>query len=48
MTTYGAGKAERVGALTRGAVDRALDTTPTGCRIDRADRPSPAGARCRP
>ncbi|MFI9407884.1 zinc-binding dehydrogenase [Nocardia sp. NPDC052316] len=35
--------AERIRALSEGPVDRALDTAPTGGRIDRADRPSPAG-----
>ncbi|MFJ9622155.1 NADP-dependent oxidoreductase [Streptomyces sp. NPDC101181] len=43
VTTYGAGMAERVRALAPGAVDRALDASPTGGRIDRPDRPSPAG-----
>ncbi|WP_253911478.1 hypothetical protein [Streptomyces sp. CNQ-509] len=50
VTAYGEGMAERVGALTPGPVDRALDTTPTGGRIDRAGQPSPArpAARYRP
>ncbi|WP_405060153.1 NADP-dependent oxidoreductase [Kribbella sp. NBC_01505] len=43
VTAYGEGMAERVNALTPDSVDRALDTAPTGGRIDRADQPSPAG-----
>ncbi|WP_226353333.1 zinc-binding dehydrogenase [Pseudonocardia sp. ICBG601] len=43
VTPYGEGMVARVRRLARGPVDRALDATPTGGRIDRADRPSPAG-----
>lgn len=43
VTSYGEGMTERVSALAPGPVDRALDAAPTGGRIDRADRPSPAG-----
>ncbi|WP_343041561.1 hypothetical protein [Streptomyces typhae] len=35
VTDYGDGMAERVTALAGGRVDRALDTAPTGGRIDR-------------
>ncbi|MEV4576594.1 hypothetical protein AB0K16_25420 [Nonomuraea jabiensis] len=43
VTGYGDGMAERVAALAADRVDRALDSSPTGGRIDRTDRPSPAG-----
>jgi NADPH:quinone reductase-like Zn-dependent oxidoreductase len=43
VTGYGDGMAERVAALAAGGVDRALDTAPTGGRIDRPDLTSPAG-----
>ncbi|GAA3869700.1 NADP-dependent oxidoreductase [Streptomyces sedi] len=43
VTPYGEGMAARVSALAQGAVDRALDASPTGGRIDRADQPSPNG-----
>ncbi|MFI6871172.1 NADP-dependent oxidoreductase [Nocardia sp. NPDC050406] len=42
VTAYGNGMADRIRALSEGPVDRALDTAPTGGRIDRADQPSPA------
>lgn len=43
VTGYGDGMTERVAALAGGRVDHALDTTPTGGRIDRPDRAGPAG-----